>query len=96
MWEQAALHTNRAVELERAGRYAEAVAAYRESLRHAPDDVRVHVRLGLLLRGLGRDDEANNVFAAAMALTAPGRTRATSWTLSLERGAGGGTPKPDA
>jgi Flp pilus assembly protein TadD len=69
--EQAALHTNRAVELERAGRYAEAVAAYRESLRNDPDDVRVHVRLGLLLRGLGRDDEANHVFAAALALTAP-------------------------
>jgi Flp pilus assembly protein TadD len=64
---------SRAAELERHGNYAEAVASYRESLLHAPHDLGVHVRLGLLLRELGRDDEANRVFAAAMALTAAWR-----------------------
>ncbi len=64
----AVLHYNRALDLERTGRYEEAVAAYQEALRLDPVDIDAQVHLGLLLRELGRDDEANQAFQAALTL----------------------------
>ncbi len=54
--------------LERDGRYAEAVQAYREAIRLDPRDASAHVRLGVALRGAGQDEEANSVFRAALSL----------------------------
>jgi Flp pilus assembly protein TadD len=91
--EQAAIHASRAAELERRGRCAEAVACYREALRHDPGDPRLLLRLGLLLRALGRDEEANRAFEAALALTAasspPGEGSRPPCVWDLE----GGTSK---
>ena len=61
---------NRGVELERRGLCEEAVEAYREALSLNPRDIDAQVRLGLLLREAGRDEEANRAFQAALALQA--------------------------
>jgi tetratricopeptide (TPR) repeat protein len=66
--ESAVQHFNRAMDLERKGLYEEAVAAYRDAIRLDSSDVDAQVRLGLLLRELGRDEEANAAFEAALAL----------------------------
>ena len=68
----AIVHYNRALSLERSGRYEEAVAAYRESIRLDPTDIDAHVNLGFVLRELGRDAEANAAFQAALALRTAG------------------------
>ncbi len=67
----AIVHYNRAVELERTGRYEQAVTEYQEAVRLDPSDADAHVHLGLLLRELGRDEDANKAFEAALALYAP-------------------------
>jgi Tfp pilus assembly protein PilF len=67
-WQRAAFHRQRAVALEAAGRTEQAVEAYREALRCDPESADVQRRLGLLLRELGRDEEANQAFAAAQRL----------------------------
>ncbi|MBI3932671.1 MAG: tetratricopeptide repeat protein [Acidobacteria bacterium] len=87
----AAWHYNRALELERKGLCEEAVSAYREALRLDPADADAQVRLGLLLRELGRDAEANQAFQSALALRAgrsPGATEA-AWQLPFVWGDGG-------
>src|SRR5262245_47933545 len=71
-WQRAAVHKQRAAALEACGRYEEAVDAYRETLRCDPDNADAQRRLGLLLRELGRDEEANQAFAAAQRLHSGG------------------------
>jgi Flp pilus assembly protein TadD len=63
---------NRALAAERAGRYEEAVSAYGESIRINPHSIDVHIRVGLILRELGRDEEANRAFLAALDLQRAG------------------------
>lgn len=58
----------RGQQFEREGRLGDAADAYRESLRHEPGDVTARVRLGLVLRHLGEDEEANEVFREVLAL----------------------------
>jgi Flp pilus assembly protein TadD len=58
-------------QLEREGRLDEAADAYRESVRQQPGDITARIRLGLLLRQAGRDDEANAVFGEALQLHVP-------------------------
>ncbi len=55
-------------QLEREGRLDEAADAYREGVRQDPGDISTRIRLGLVLRQAGRDEEANEVFGAALAL----------------------------
>jgi Flp pilus assembly protein TadD len=55
---------------ERAGRYAEAADAYLAAATLDPFDADARVRLGVVLRELGRDEEANEAFRAALALHA--------------------------
>lgn len=64
----APVHYNRAQELERNGRYEEAAKSYEEAVRLDPADIDAQVKLGLLLRELGRDDEANRAFQVVLAL----------------------------
>jgi len=64
--EAVAVQYHQAVELEARERYAEAVEAYRRVLAVDAQRADVYVRLGLLLRHLGRDDEANMAFDAAL------------------------------
>jgi Flp pilus assembly protein TadD len=64
-----AFHYNQGLSLERSGRYEQAVEAYSEAIRNHPFDVDALVHLGLLLRELGRDDEANRAFLTALDLT---------------------------
>lgn len=65
----AAAHRRRALVLEFRGLYGEAVAAaYHEAVRCDPEDADARIRLGLLLRELGHDEEANLAFEAALAL----------------------------
>jgi Flp pilus assembly protein TadD len=63
----AAAHRRRALALEFRGQYGEAVAAYHEAVRCDPEDADARIRLGLLLRELGQDEEANRTFEAALA-----------------------------
>lgn len=58
----------RGQQLEREGRLSDAAEAYREGLRQEPGDVAARVRLGLVLRHLGRDEEANEVFREVLEL----------------------------
>lgn len=58
----------RASALERDGRVGEALEAYLQAVRFDPHDPINHVRLGLVLRGVGRDEEANRAFQAALDL----------------------------
>ena len=58
----------RASALERDGRVGEALEAYLQAVRFDPHDPLHHVRLGLVLRGVGRDEEANRAFQAALDL----------------------------
>ena len=62
------LFYNRGLVLERQGRNDEAAAAYAEAARLDPADVDAQVRLGLVLRDLGRDEEANRAFLMALDL----------------------------
>ncbi len=68
MVQPAVVHYNRAVDLERRGHYQDAAAEYQEAIRLDPNDADTHVRLGLLLRELGRDEDANRAFEAALVL----------------------------
>ena len=70
MLEPSASHLTRGRTFERAGRYSEAVAAYQEAAQLHPSDVDAQVRLGLVLRVLGRDEEANEAFRAVLDLRA--------------------------
>jgi Flp pilus assembly protein TadD len=63
-----AVHYNRALALERAGQAREAAAEFSEAARLDPSDVDAQVHLGLLLRELGRDEDANRAFLAALEL----------------------------
>lgn len=64
----AAAYRQRALGLEARGRSEEAVRAYRQTLRCDPDNADTQLRLGLLLRELGRDEEANQALASALRL----------------------------
>ena len=66
----AAAHRRRALVLEFRGRYGEAIAAYHDAVRCDPEDAHARIRLGLLFRELGHDEEANLAFAQALALRA--------------------------
>jgi Flp pilus assembly protein TadD len=63
-----ALHYNRGLEFERRGKYEQAVEAYCAAVRIHPFDSDAQVRLGMVLRELARDDEANRAFLTALAL----------------------------
>ena len=52
-------HYDLGLSLERSGKYEQAVQAYHEAIRAQPLDVDAQVHLGLILRELGRDEEAN-------------------------------------
>ena len=52
----------------RAGRMAEAAAAYREAIRLQPDDADSHNNLGTVLKEQGRLDEAIACYRQALAL----------------------------
>jgi Flp pilus assembly protein TadD len=67
-FESSVLFYNRALILDRQGRNDEAAAAYAEAVRLDPGDVDAQVRLGLVLRDLGRDEEANRAFLTALDL----------------------------
>jgi Flp pilus assembly protein TadD len=58
----------RGLQFERQGRLSEAVDAYRESARVQPEGVTALVRLGLVLRQMGHDEEANEVFGRVLAM----------------------------
>jgi Flp pilus assembly protein TadD len=64
---------SRALGLEREGRYEEAIEAFRATIRLDPRDVEAHIHLGVVLRHLGRDAEANEAFDAALAICSQGR-----------------------
>lgn len=73
-------HYNLGLSLERSGKYEQAVQAYHEAIRVHPFDIDAQVHLGLLLRELGRDEEANRAFLTALDLKRqaslpPGRRR---------------------
>ena len=70
MAEPSPSHLTRGQAFERDGRYSDAAAAYREAAQHNPSDVDAQVRLGVVLRMLGRDEEANEAFRAALVLRA--------------------------
>ena len=59
---------NRGNALAARGRHAEAEAAYREALRHAPKDFEAISNLAGCLKQLGRLDEAIALYAAALSL----------------------------
>jgi Flp pilus assembly protein TadD len=63
-----ALHYNRGLSLERSGKYEQAAEAYGEAVRIHPLDIDAQVHLGLILRELGRDEEANGAFLTALDL----------------------------
>lgn len=84
-----AVHYNRALALERAGKALEAVAEYREALLVDASDADAQVHLGLLLRELGRDEDANRAFLAALELQrrsepAPGPRRGRTLPLDFD------------
>jgi tetratricopeptide (TPR) repeat protein len=56
----------RGLDLEREGRYTEAATAYREAVAEDPSLLEARVRLGVVLRELGLDEEANGVFLGAL------------------------------
>ncbi len=58
----------RATTLLEAGRFAEAVEAFRAVVEVAPDAVQAHNNLGVALASLGRMDEAIDAFERALAL----------------------------
>lgn len=64
----AASHLRRALALERTGHHLEAAEAYGEAVRLDPGDPEIQTRLGLVLRELGRDEEANRAFLSALQL----------------------------
>lgn len=68
-------HRKRGISLEQEGHYADAVAAFEAAVRLEPEGVESRVHLGLMLRELGRDEEANQVFAAALELLGEGEAR---------------------
>ncbi len=70
MVEPSTSHLNRGRTFERVGRYSEAAAEYQEAAELDPSDVDAQLRLGLVLRVLGRDEEANEAFRAALDLRA--------------------------
>jgi Flp pilus assembly protein TadD len=63
-----AFHYNRGLSLERSGKYEQAVEAYSEAIRNHPFDIDALAHLGLILRELGRDEEANCAFLTALDL----------------------------
>ena len=63
-------HLSRGLSAERAGRYGEAAEAYQEAARLDPGDIDAQVRLGMVLRVLGRDEEANEAFRLALDIRA--------------------------
>lgn len=65
-----AVHLSRGLSAERAGRYGDAADAYREATRIDPGDLDALVRLGMVLRVLGRDEEANEAFRLALSIRA--------------------------
>lgn len=64
----AASHMSRGLALERAGQHVDAADAFGEAVRLDPSDPEAQTRFGLALRELGRDDEANRAFLAALRL----------------------------
>lgn len=65
-------HFNQALDFESRGRCSDAASSYREVIRKDPTHVRALLRLGLVLRDLGRDEEANAAFATALRLHSAG------------------------
>ncbi len=67
---QFAVHYNRALDFERAGQYHQAIDAYRQAIEADPSDLDALIRLGLVLREVGRDEEANRAFSSALDVSA--------------------------
>ena len=63
-----ALHYQRALLLERSGRYREAADAFGEAAKINPLNIDAQIHLGLVLREIGRDEEANHAFLQALDL----------------------------
>lgn len=61
-------HYDRGVQLEREGRYEEAIAAYRKALTTAPEFVDALEHLAFLLEKLNREEEASPLWAKVLAL----------------------------
>jgi tetratricopeptide (TPR) repeat protein len=75
-------HFNRGLAFERHGQHGAAAAAYRDAARIDPLDIDTQIHLGLSLRELGQDEEANRAFLTALdlrhqALAPPKRRRGT-------------------
>jgi tetratricopeptide (TPR) repeat protein len=66
---QFAVHYNRALDFERAGHYHQAIDAYRQAIEANPFDLDALIRLGLMLREVGLDEEANRAFSSALDLS---------------------------
>jgi Tfp pilus assembly protein PilF len=92
-WQRAAFHRQRAGALEASGHSVEAVEAYREALRCDPENADAQRRLGLLLRELGHDEEANQAFAAAQRLHSGGTPQRPQQQV-LALGPEGGPNRP--
>jgi Flp pilus assembly protein TadD len=86
--DSALLHFTRALDFESRGRCADAAASYREAIRNDPGHVRALLRLGLVLRDLGRDEEANAAFATALRLHSTGLGFGAPRTVRAESPAG--------
>ncbi len=61
-------HNRRAVALVERGEHEEAVTEWREALRTAPENVPIHLNLGIVLMKIGRLDEAEEVLLDAVRL----------------------------
>jgi WD40 repeat protein/serine/threonine protein kinase/tetratricopeptide (TPR) repeat protein len=66
--DEARVQVNLGLRLSRLGRYAEAVAQYREALRLRPDDPEAHAKLGIALACQGKDAEAEAEYRQAPGL----------------------------
>jgi Flp pilus assembly protein TadD len=63
-----AFHYDRGLSLERCGKYEQAAEAFSKAICNHPFDIDALVHLGLILRELGRDEEANRAFLSALDL----------------------------
>jgi tetratricopeptide (TPR) repeat protein len=74
-FEMAAFHYNRGLELEKKGRYEDALAAFDLAVRFDSEDTEAHIRRGMLLFELKRHAEAGDAFRIAMSRRSGDLTR---------------------
>ena len=63
-------HFHQGVTLSRSGRWKDAIAAYKESLKLNPDSAQTYLNLGFVYYELGYDREAQEAFEKAQKLQA--------------------------